>query len=215
MSVSFISALTGFHVGTLPFPFNSETTSLRCLLGRAVYFFRFIHDGAVILEHEVLRGDVEVLFLIEAVSFNIYLQNKFENKRWVVDTINVDLLSYWSVVNPIELMQRHSSTLTEDKPHLALGTFWRMWLQPHLNTGPVIHQQLAEMIHKDVVSISQIARRNILHEMKDQLRVDLFFSFHITNSLILRLLPIAGDFVVDDFSSCSVVMRSILEMYMA
>ena len=83
-----------------------------------------------------------------------------------------------------------------------------------LDKGPVFHQKLAEMIDKDV-SIPQIARRNILHEMKERLSVDLFFSFQITNFLCLMLLPITGVFGVDGFSSRWVVERFILEMYLA
>ena len=67
------------------------------------------------------------------------------------------------------------------------------------------------MIDKDVVSVAQSAKRNILHEMKNQLRVDLYFAFHITNNLSLRLLPIAGNFVENDCAR-SEVERLILEM---
>ena len=73
-----------------------------------------------------------------------------------------------------------------------------------LDKGSVFHQVLAELIDKDV-SIPQIARRNVLHEMMERLSVDLFFSFQITNFLCLKLLPITGVFGVDDFLSRWVV----------
>ena len=211
MSVSFISALTGDHAGTLPFPLESETTTLRCLLGRAAYFFRFIHGDAVILASHVLCGDVEVHFLKEAVSFNIYLHDEVSHQIWVAETTKADLLSHWAVANPIELMTKYTKN-NEVKPQLKVGTFWKTWFQPRLEQGNAFQQKLAALIDNDVVSVGQIARRNILHEVNDQLRVDLYFALHIENYLSLKLLPIAGNFVENDTCSRSELERLILEI---
>ena len=165
MSVSLISALTGDHAGTLQFPLSCETTTLRWLLGRAAYFFRFILGDHVILASEMLYGDVEVYFVKEPMCSNIYLHDTVSLKIWLAETTSADLLSHWAVANPIELMTKLSTRLRN--PQLKLATFWKTWLQPHLEQGNLFHQKLAKMIDTDVVSVPQIARRNILHEMNN------------------------------------------------
>lgn len=97
-----------------------------------------------------------------------------------------DVASYLEVDNPIDLLEKRNRV----KAGLKDETFWETWLRPALSRGQEnAYAKLAVLIDNDIMKVRQITRRDILHEMTDDFRVDVYFVLDRGNYLNLRLLP--------------------------
>ena len=191
MSFTFVAALTGEVAGKAPFPRGLQTSSLISLLGQGAYLFRFLVCGEQVTAGQLFTGDVKVFFLKEPVTFNIYVHEEVSHRMWLIDALPADVISQLGVLNPMDMINhvKHGG-----KVGLHARAVWTTNLKPQLEQRRLNHtgdnnmfKKLVALIEHGAMSVRQVVRHNVLHEMTSTLRVDIFLSIDAENYLNLRL----------------------------
>ena len=208
MSFTFVAALTGEESGKVPFPQGRQTSSLHSLLGQGAYLFRFLVDGEEITTDQIWKGDVTVFFLKEPVAFNLYFHEEISHRMWLVDTFPVDVLSHLGVLNPLGVLNN-----VDKYGRLNVGlpawTLWTAFLKPQLEHRGLerrgegnMFKKLVMLIEHDIMKVRRATRRNVLHEMANTLRVDIFLNIDAENYLNLRLQAPTGNVISPTLAPC-------------
>ena len=205
MSFTFVSALTGEVAGNAPFPRGLHTSSLLSLMGQGAYLFRFFVGGAQVTADQLFTGETNVFFLKEPVSFNIYVHEEVSHRLWLVGTFPADVISQLGVLNPMGMLNQ----VKHGKVGLHACAFWTTNLKPQLEQRGLDHtggnnmfKKLVALIEHDVMNVRQVAKRNVLHEMANTLRVDIFLSIDAENYLNLRLRAPTDEVLCPTLAPC-------------
>ena len=193
MSATFVAAITGEKAGTLQFPQGRHTSSLHSLLGQGAYLFSFLVDGKRATVDQTLKGNVEVIFLKQPLTFNIYFHEEVTLRMWLVDSFAFDVISQLGISKPLDVL-KNVDKYGRVKVALQVGAFWKAGLKPQLERRVLecsrkndMFVNLARLIDHDIMKVRQIVRRNILQEITNPRYVDIFLSLDAQNYLNLRL----------------------------
>ena len=213
MSFTIVAALSGEEACKAPFPQGLHASSVHRLLGQGAYLFRFLVDSEHVTAGQLFTGDVKVFFLKEPVSFNIYVHEEVSHRMWLIDTLPADVISQLGVLNPMDMINH----VKHGKVGLHARAVWTTNLKPQLEqhllnrTGENnIFKKLVALIEHDVMSVRQVARRNVLHEMTNTLRADIFLSIDAENYLNLRLRAPTDEVIYPRLTPCDELNELIL-----
>ena len=107
-------------------------------------------------------------------------------------TLEVNVLDLLHIRSTNQLIENFIADRTRRtairSTNVRFGRFWRMWLKPSLETEGEHLNRLVEFIEADIMVSRQVRRRNVLQELTNPGRVDLYFVFDGNHLLNLRLL---------------------------
>ena len=193
MSATFVAAITGEKAGTLQFPRGRHTSSLHSLLGQGAYLFSFLVDGKRVTVDQTLEGNIEVIFLKQHLTFNIYFHEEVTLRMWLGDSFAFDVISQLGISKPLDVL-KNVDKYGRVKVALQVGAFWKACLKPQLERRVLecsgkndMLVNLTRLIDHDIMKVRQIAWRNILQEITNPRYVDIFLSLDAQNYLNLRL----------------------------
>ena len=191
MSVTFVSALTGERAGTVPFTRLGRVGrgTLVDVLGKGVYFFRFIKGSEEVPWDIVMHGDVSLLFVKQPVEARVMFHDENSGCMWRVCGFPLDVLGHWDTTTPVSLRAKFLRGHTV-VPTMTMSVFWEKWLQPaleHADNEADVQKKLAELINGDIMGVAQLRKRNIFQEMHSPHCIDIYFSLDADDCLNLRL----------------------------
>ena len=165
------------------------------LLGKNANLFRFIIGADELrstdyLDDHLVNGHVIVNFLKPPVMFTVYFHDAVGGLSWSLCELPVDVLAHFGVTGPVDIKTMQIT--------MSAGVLWDSWLQQALwncDLGSMtgVHQRLAAAVENDIMQVSRVRKRNVLHEMDAQAAVDLYLVLDAENYLNLRLQSPANE----------------------
>ena len=192
MSFTFTSSVTGEEVGRAPFPGDVRVSTLHWMLGQGAYLLLFIQGTEIVKVDRTFRGSTCLQILAQPLNFDVYFHDEQGGGGpRLVHTLAVDVLDLLGTPSTNQLI---ADSVARKHFKVRFGRLWGAWLKSSMERGGVAGlTRLVAFVEADIMVSHQVRRRNVLHELTNPGRVDLYFVFKADRNLCLRLVrPMHG-----------------------